>query len=136
MTGEKLSEIQVTQAITDAFQDADVAIEHFSLVPVPGDPSYYLLLTEQELQPEVKRRVAASVDRRLSEVNCEYEDRRASQRLGPAVVGSLPAGSWAEHRRQQISRQGADAYAYKHPFLAAKPELAEQFRALATDVGQ
>jgi hypothetical protein len=132
MTGEKLSELQVTQAVGQAFGDADVAIEHFSLVPVPGDPAHYLLLTEQQFPAEVTQRVAQCVDQRLSEVNCEYEDRLQSQRLGPVVMASVPLGTWAEHRRQQTSHEGSDSYAYKHPFLAAKPELAEKFRAISS----
>lgn len=131
LTGEKLSEIQVTQAVANAFGDAQVAIEHFSLVPVPGDPAYYMLLIEQELGEETSRRLVESVEKHLSEVNCEYEDRRTSRRLGPVVIRSVPAGTWAEHRRQHSSSEGADAYAYKHPFLAVKPDLAEHFRDLA-----
>jgi hypothetical protein len=131
LTGEKLSELHVTQAIGQAFRDADITIEHYSLVPVPGDPAHYLLLVEQQLSPEQRRRAAQCVDQRLSQVNCEYEDRLQSQRLGPVVIASVPQGTWAEHRRQQTSHEGSDSYAYKHPFLAAKPELAERFRALA-----
>ena len=131
LTGEKLSEIQVTQAIAEAMQRAGVKIEHFSLVPVPGDPAYYLILTEETLPADVSERLATEVDRALCEVNCEYEDRRTSRRLDPVVVGTLPPGTWAEHRRQRTSHQGADTYAYKHPFLAAKPELAQQLRDLA-----
>ncbi len=133
LTGEKLSELQVTQAIGQALRDADLAIEHYSLVPVPGDPAHYLLLVEQQLPAEVSKRVAECVDQRLSEVNCEYEDRLQSLRLGPVVVASVPDGTWAEHRRQQTSHEGSDSYAYKHPFLAAKPELAERFRVLGLE---
>ena len=131
LTGEKLSEIQVTQAIAAAMKKAGVQIEHFSLVPVPGDPAYYLILTEETLDHDVRRRLGDEVDRALSEVNCEYEDRRTSRRLDPVVVGTLPPGTWAEHRRERTSHQGADTYAYKHPFLAAKPDLAQQLRDLA-----
>ena len=134
LTGEKLSELQVTQAVAQAFRDAGVAIEHYSLVPVPGDPAHYLLLVEQPVDPLVTRRVEQLVDQRLAEVNCEYEDRRQSQRLGKIVVASVPAGTWADHRRQQTSHEGSDTYAYKHPFLAAKPELAERLRTLATEI--
>jgi len=101
-------------------------------VPVPGDPAHYLLLAEQQFPAELARRVAQCVDQRLSEVNCEYEDRLQSQRLGPVVLASVPLGTWAEHRRQQTSHEGSDSYAYKHPFLAAKPELAESFRAISS----
>lgn len=135
LTGEKLSEVQVTQAVGEALRDVNLKIEHFSLVPVPGDPAYYLLLVEQPLAESMSRELAASVEKRLSEVNCEYEDRRASHRLGPVVIRSIPEGTWAEHRRRHSDRQGADDYAYKHPFLAAKPDLAAYLRELAMTGG-
>ncbi|MEM1070535.1 MAG: GH3 auxin-responsive promoter family protein [Planctomycetota bacterium] len=132
LTGEKLSEVQVTQAISNAMNKSELNIEHFSLVPVPGDPAYYLVLTEELLPSTTRERLAAEVDRALCEVNCEYEDRRTSRRLDRVVVGTLPTGTWAEHRRERTSHQGADTYAYKHPFLAAKPDLAQRFRDLAS----
>ncbi|MEZ6090592.1 MAG: GH3 auxin-responsive promoter family protein [Pirellulaceae bacterium] len=131
MTGEKLSETQVIQAVGQALADAQVDIEHYSLVPVPGDPAYYRLLIEEQFNTDTNRRIAECVDRRLSEVNCEYEERLAGRRMGPVIVVSIPTGTWAEHRLKQTSHEGSDTYAYKHPFLAAKPELAERFRALS-----
>ena len=131
LTGEKLSEIQVTQAIAEAMQQTGLKIEHFSLVPVPGDPAYYMILTEETLPADVSRQFATEVDRALCKVNCEYEDRRTSRRLDHVIVGALPPGTWAEHRRQRTPHQGADTYAYKHPFLAAKSDLAQQLREMA-----
>ncbi len=130
MTGEKLSEVQVTQAVGQVFRELSMSVEHYSLVPVPGDPAYYLLLVEEQLNDENKQRIAAAVDVRLSEVNCEYEERLQGRRMGGVVVVSIPEGTWAEHRRSQTSHEGSDTYAYKHPFLAAKPELAEKLRGL------
>lgn len=131
MTGEKLSEIQVTEAVGRAIHEVGVDIEHYSLVPVPGDPAYYLLLIEESLPTDQTHRLARQVDVELANANCEYEDRMKSQRLAPVVVARIPAGTWAEHRTGQTSHVGSDSYAYKHPFLAAKPELADQFRQLA-----
>ena len=130
MTGEKLSEVQVTQAIGQAFQDVGVAVEHYSLVPVPGDPARYRLLLEERFDSEMTERIAAQVDQRLSEVNCEYEERLQGHRMGGVVVTTVPEGTWEKHRQHQTAGEGNDNYAYKHPFLAAKPELAERFRAL------
>lgn len=133
LTGEKLSEIQVTEAVGQALSDANLAIEHFSLVPVPGDPAYYMLLVEQAVDSAVGATLVQALEKRLSQVNCEYEDRRSSNRLGHVVLRRVPEGTWIEHRRQHSSRQGADAYAYKHPFLAVKPALVEHFRSLVID---
>ena len=77
------------------------------------------------------RRVEQHVDQRLAEFNCEYEDRLQSRRMAPVVLKRIPEGTWAEHRTQMTSHEGSDTYAYKHPFLAAKTELAEKFRAIA-----
>lgn len=131
MTGEKLSELQVTQAVGQAFQDCGVLIDHYSLVPVPGDPAYYRLLIEERFDAEKVREIAARVDQRLSEVNCEYDDRLQGHRMAGVTVVRVPEGTWAEHRQIQTSGEGNDTYAYKHPFLAAKQELAERFRALS-----
>ncbi|MCM2369153.1 GH3 auxin-responsive promoter family protein [Aporhodopirellula aestuarii] len=131
MTGEKLSELQVTQAIGQAFQDCGLSIDHYSLVPVPGDPAHYRLLVEESFDSEKARQIAASVDQRLSEVNCEYEDRLQGRRMAGVVVATVPPGTWTAHRQRQTAGEGNDTYAYKHPFLAAKPELAEQFRTLS-----
>lgn len=128
LTGEKLSELQVIQAIELACKDTTVDLEHYSLVPVPGDPAYYVFACEETFPADVAERLAQSVDRRLAEMNCEYEDRRQSRRMGPIIVANVPPGTWAEHRRRMTSAEGSDTYAYKHPFLAAKPELAEYLR--------
>lgn len=130
LTGEKLSELQVTQAVRQGLAAAGVTIDHYSLVPVPGDPAYYVLLIEQDLGGDVVQSVQQLVDRALCEANCEYEDRRQSNRMGSIVVKRIPDGTWLEHRRRATSHEGADTYAYKHPFLAAKEEVANYFRSI------
>lgn len=130
MTGEKLSETQVTEAIGKALRDLNLTIDHYSLVPFPGDPARYRLLVEETLDADARTKLAGCVDQRLSEVNCEYEERLKGQRLGKVEVVTIPPGTWADHRRFQTRHEGSDTYAYKHPFLASKPALAEKFRTL------
>jgi len=136
MTGEKLSEVQVITAVAAALQDAGVRVEHYSLVPVPGDPAFYRLLVEENFDAETRARLAGAVDDRLSEVNCEYEERLQGRRMAGVDVISIPPGTWAAHRREQTAAEGNDHYAYKHPFLAAKEELAERFRTLSDSVAK
>jgi hypothetical protein len=128
LTGEKLSELQVTQAVKQGFVEAGVSFDHYSLVPVPGDPAYYMLVLEEKLSSELARQVERCVDQCLCAANCEYEDRRQSNRLGSVVLTQVPDGTWREHRQRATAHEGADTYAYKHPFLAAKDEVAKYFR--------
>ena len=63
---------------------------------------------------------------RLSEANCEYEDRLASRRLGPARIQRVPPGTWEAFQRQRIARPGGSAEQFKHPFLTNKTDFVEQ----------
>ncbi len=130
LTGEKLSELQVTQAVTEGLRTAGVSIDHYSLVPVPGDPAYYMLLLEQNLVEDCVKRIEQCVDLALCQANCEYADRRQSNRMGRVVVKRVPDGTWSDHRRRATAHEGADTYAYKHPFLAARDDVANYFRSL------
>lgn len=128
LTGEKLSELQVMQAVREGLREVGLSLDHFTLLPVPGDPAFYRLLVEQSVSAEFAVQIEGAVDRALCQANCEYDDRRQSNRMGPVVVTRIPQRIWSEHRRRSTAHEGADTYAYKHPFLAAKEEVAEYFR--------
>lgn len=133
LTGEKLSELQVTQAVTEGLSAAGATLDHYSLVPVPGDPAYYMLLLEHDVSIDDAKAIEQSVDQALCRANCEYEDRRQSNRMGSVVVRRIPDGTWSEHRRRATAHEGADTYAYKHPFLAAKDDVANYLRNAVAD---
>lgn len=118
MTGEKLSEYQVVTAVRNSLKELGYRIEHFTLAPVFGDPPHYELLVESSLDPASEQRLAAAVDRRLAEANCEYENRVETRRLDPVVIRRLPPGTWRAFHRRAISRRGASIEQFKHPCLA------------------
>jgi len=126
MAGEKLSEFQVVRAIRAALDDVGLPCEDFTLAPRPGDPPQYVLLVEASLDPATQRKLAQRVDRRLSEMNCEYEDRLASNRLKPVAVQQLPTGTWAKFREQLVSRPGGSPEQFKHPFLTSKTDFLDR----------
>jgi len=131
MVGEKLSEFQVAQAVPKALEDRGLAIEQFALAPIPGDPGYYVLLIEEDLDHDAALQLAQRADARLAEFNCEYEDRLASKRLGPLAVRHVPEGTWTAIRKERISQQGGSMEQYKHPFLASRSGLADRLIKLA-----
>ncbi|WP_164101784.1 GH3 auxin-responsive promoter family protein [Candidatus Laterigemmans baculatus] len=132
MTGEKLSEHQVVTAVRDSLKELGQRIEHFTLAPVFGDPPHYELLIESTMDTASEQRLAAAVDRRLAEVNCEYENRVATRRLDPVVVRRLPAGTWRAFHRRALTRRGASVEQFKHPCLTNDQDFITQLPAPAS----
>lgn len=120
MTGEKLSEHQVVQAVTQALAKMNVVVEHFTLAPVQGDPPHYSLLIETQLPDDTRQQLGALIDHLLSDANCEFENRIATKRIRPTEIRSLPPGTWQRFHQAILSRQGASVEQFKHPCLTNK----------------
>ncbi|MBX3445074.1 MAG: GH3 auxin-responsive promoter family protein [Planctomyces sp.] len=119
VTGEKLTESQVVEAVGGALRSLAQSLSYYSLTPVWGNPpQYHLLIDERELPPALDRRLAAEVDSALMRLNCEYEDKRRTSRLKPVVVSRLPVGTWQRLIQSRQARPSGSLEQYKHPCLA------------------
>lgn len=133
ITGEKLSESQVVEAVQGTLDQFQHRVACFTLVPAWGEPPRYQLLIEGgDLPPsESLAHFERHLDQRLQELNCEYREKRETGRLSPAVVQALRDGSWREFARQRQARLGGSIEQYKHPCLLPNLEAAarvtEQF---------
>ena len=124
MTGEKLSEYQVVNAVKQGFSDLGLPIDHFTVAPILGDPPGYALLTE--IDPgEKSRQLTERIDVRLSEGNCEYSNRLDTGRLRPLRLQVVPPGTWAAYRERRIARSGSPEQ-FKHPCLTNKVEFIDE----------
>jgi GH3 auxin-responsive promoter len=96
LTGEKLYESQVIQAVQDAAREHGISISFFIVVADDQIAGYTLFveILGGTRQPDG---LAARVDRRLGELNIEYHSKRASGRLQPLKMTVLKS-------------QAADAY--------------------------
>jgi hypothetical protein len=125
ITGEKLSEYHVTQAMAEVLRELDLNLTAYSLAPVWSNeedetPCYGLFVEGSDLPGErVGPSLARRLDERLCKVNVEYESKRASQRLGPIRLEALPAGFWSRWDRERLLRSGGALEQYKHPCLIA-----------------
>ena len=130
VTGEKLSESQVVDAMQCTLREFDHRVNFFTLIPVWGDPPCYRLLLEHPEVPSEKslRQFEDTLDNRLGERNCEYREKRETGRLAPLRVLPLRAGSWTEFARQRQEKAGGSMEQYKHPCLLPRIEIAEQIR--------
>jgi hypothetical protein len=131
MTGEKLSEHQVVQSVSQAMEQTGVKVEHFTLAPVFGDPPHYELLIESDLNDDTRRRLAQSLDKHLAAAKCEYENRLETHRIKPVVIRSIPPGTWRAFHQKTLSRDGASVEQFKHPCLTNKQDFIDNLLGLA-----
>jgi len=131
ITGEKLSEYQVADAVKMALEELGMTCGLFTVAPRWGDPPGYALLLEPG--PHMKRRyeLAAAVDRHLCRMNIEYRERLESQRLQPMIVHALPKGAWETFVARRLSRGGSREQ-YKHPCLTSDLEFIHRLEEMVT----
>jgi hypothetical protein len=124
LTGEKLSEFQVVAALNEAQQRLGLRLASYLLLPTWGEPPFYNLLVEQSdlSGEEVAERLAQEADACLRRGNLEFDNKRATLRLGPTRTRRIIDGSWLQYQRRRLARSGGTVEQYKQPHLV--PDLA------------
>jgi hypothetical protein len=135
VTGEKLSEIQVSLGVRRGFDELGLDLETFTVAPKWGDPPGYYLLIEPGIAAEQHRSLARVIDRHLGQLNCEYGNRLETGRLRPLVVREIPAGTWAAYRSARIGRLGGSLEQYKHPCLVSDLDFIKKLQDIESRVG-
>lgn len=130
ITGEKLAESQVVEAVTAAAGTAGLQLAGFTLAPEMTHTPRYVLAVEPsaELPDAVARDLLANADQQLQRVNMEYAAKRQSLRLGEMVLRVLPPGSYQRHRAQRVAHGAPDAHV-KSPHLMRSVEQLDQLAA-------
>jgi hypothetical protein len=126
ITGEKVSEHQVTAAVSAALAALDLNLTAYSVAPCWDEtlPYYGLFIERGDLTAaELGFRLAQLVEKQLSELNIEYASKRESQRLGPLRLLVIPTGSWQQWDRQRLAKTGGTLDQYKHPCLIPDPKF-------------
>jgi GH3 auxin-responsive promoter len=127
LTGEKLSEHHVTQAVDRVTAAIGQPLTAYALAPRWDDaqPYYGLFLEERDAaDPALLRRFLTALDLALGEQNIEYEAKRTSSRLGPVRAQILPDGFWSKWDRERVTKTGGSPEQYKHPCLIGDLEFA------------
>ena len=119
ITGEKLSESQVVDAVRSTLDIFGHRVDCFTVAPGWGTPPGYRLLLEDRdhLSPDRMAAFASQLDERLQELNCEYQEKRSTGRLGPLRLTRLVNGAWRRFAEQRHARLGGSIEQYKHAFL-------------------
>lgn len=138
-TGEKLTELQVTQAMQSALEETKSGCRFFTLLPEFRPHPHYKLLIEfepqQEKQEQQAKQVLESFERQLCKLNEEYQTKRRSQRLEAAEIGLLRSGSY-ENLRKRLSSNGTPDAQIKFSHLNPKNEIRSYFEEQAELSGQ
>ena len=126
LTGEKLYEGQVIDAVQRALDAAGAKAPFFVLIADERCLSYSLVIEcDDETLPDVHA-LAAAVDRRLGELNIEYHAKRDSGRLRPLEARCLRRGA-ADAYKVACVRAGQREGQFKLAVLQYRKDLAMSF---------
>ncbi len=125
ITGEKLSEYQVVQAMKESFAALDLPSCSFTLAPTMENRPRYNLLLEPGVHSDCTSRLAAEVQRRLEKINLEYGDKCRTGRIEAIEIHEIPTGTWSA-LRQQRSRERGNFEEFKHPCLTSDLHFIEK----------
>ena len=129
ITGEKISESQIVDAIRLTKDQLGLEFEYFTVVPTWGHPPRYHLAVEESDLPSggIIDEMASRVDAHLRDLNCEYHEKRGSGRLESLQVVPLRDNSWREFAKERQSKLGGSIEQYKHPCLIPDMKLSADF---------
>ncbi|KKM00203.1 hypothetical protein LCGC14_1806760, partial [marine sediment metagenome] len=118
ITGEKLTEHQVVQAMARAARAGGLRIHTFVLRGHFASLPYYELRVEQADGLDADR-LARELDGQLRGMNVEYDGKR-NGRLGTIRATCLPAGTFARDEAEHVAHHGARTEQYKHKYLVCE----------------
>lgn len=104
ITGEKLTEHQLVEAVEKAKQEHQIETAFYLALAYVEQSHYELfieLATPQDVEPH---QIAETIDTFLKEGNIEYDSKRASQRLEPLKVRLLKQGTAEAYKTHCINK--------------------------------
>lgn len=144
ITGEKLTETQVLQAVSKSLARRGVAARFFIMLAYEETPGYTLFVELENagsaadadpgraggIVDALAGEMAGEIDSLLSEANVEYQAKRKSGRLAPLATRLLPSGAGDRYREACVGAGQRDAQ-FKHLHLQYARECAVDFEAAA-----
>ncbi len=103
ITGEKVTEAQLLEAVRQASDELNLNAEFFVALADEHRAGYVLYLEATGDVPPPVDALGAALDARLSALNTEYSAKRASGRLHPLQVQLLRRGSGDAYRRHCVA---------------------------------
>lgn len=129
ITGEKIAESQVVEAVRNTCDELNIGLQQYTLTPRWGDPPGYTLFVHPEapISDAARQDLSLIADRRLGESNCEYREKRETDRLDGLDVRVLPPETWQRFTEHRLNAAGGSPEQYKHPCLVPDPQFERAF---------
>lgn len=131
-TGEKLTELQVTEAMSSLSAGLGLSLRFFTVLPEFRPNPHYRLLVEFDANGNSSpfeldlTQLSMHFDNKLAEINSEYRTKRESKRLDPVVMQILRSGTY-EKLRTELVRSGVPDAQIKVSHLNPKAEIRKFF---------
>ena len=136
ITGEKLHEGQVINAVTSALDQRGLAANFFIMLADVDRAGYtlYLEATADKSGMLQAPGLARQVDEHLADLNIEYKSKRASQRLDQLTIKGVVSGTGDAFRHQRVADGQRDVQ-FKFVHLQYRHECTFDFeeRVLSTE---
>ena len=136
LTGEKLTEHQVIEAMGEVGRSHGSAIVNFVLAPRWDQTPYYVLHVERSDLAQTDGHLAHALDLALQQVNIEYASKRQSDRLGPVRTNVLPSGYLSSRDEREAVRYRPANEQYKHRYLYTQPDHDGELLSIGKLVGE
>lgn len=104
ITGEKLYESQVLEAIQLFEKDQDIAVRFQQWIADEESAQYQLYLESEGADLSKVDKYAGFLEQALCDLNTEYQQKRASGRLKPIVVKLLTKGAGEEFKQFNLAK--------------------------------
>ena len=116
ITGEKITEHQVVEAMRVAATGMSCRVDRFVVQGRFADMPHYQLRIEPPSGLDVNA-LAAAMDEALAKLNIEYASKRSTGRLGPIRAAPLPPGALEKMEIELITSRRGRSEQYKHRYL-------------------
>lgn len=130
ITGEKLYENQVLDAVMQVMTRQSISPVFFVMLANPLSATYTLYLEAAQHDPFQSLDLANAVDRGLRAVNIEFDSKRGSGRLAPTEIKWLRTGTGGRYRDNRVAAGQRDAQ-FKYLHLQYAQECPFDFNAHA-----
>ncbi len=136
LTGEKLTETQLLQAVEQTRTHVQIPVEYFTLCCDEHELRYKLFVEfAAECPPDRKTAFVDAVDSALQRINPEYASKRGSNRLAAPTFYELPPDSYELVKSALVARGLAREGQYKVVYLQRKRPVLDLLEQLAFRCG-
>jgi hypothetical protein len=128
LSGEKLYESHVSEAINAANGRLKLPIRFFTASVQMDKPPRYIFLAEftEDVPDAKKRELLKEVEAQICRRNLEYEDTRNRGELDEPILKIVRRGSFEEYRARRVA-EGAHETQFKVPELVRDPDFQKRF---------